>query len=157
MIEFCLNGVRTSVAVAPETPLLYVLRNHLHLKGAKFGCGLAQCGACTVLVDGVPTSSCDIAVELVAGKVVTTLEGMRDANGLHPLQQAFLEEQAGQCGYCLPGILIVAKALLDRNPEPTRAAIAAALQRNLCRCGTHARIFLAIERAARLLREKAAR
>jgi nicotinate dehydrogenase subunit A len=152
MIHFYLNGQKVSVDVADNVRLLYVLRNQLGQKGAKFGCGLGQCGACTVLVDGNPIQACDVAVDFVAGRAVTTLEGLSEAGLLHPLQQAFLDEQAAQCGYCAAGILMSAKGLLDRNPNPTRADIVAALSRNLCRCGAHHRIIRAIERAARAMR-----
>ena len=138
--------------VAPETPLLDILRNNLGLTGTRFGCGVEQCGACMVLVDGAPVQSCNSALDAVAGKEITTIEGLAGGDGtLHPLQQAFLDEQAGQCGYCLSGILISAKALLDRNPNPSRREIAAALDDNLCRCGSHVRILTAVERAAKIV------
>ena len=138
--------------VAPETPLLDILRNNLGLTGTRFGCGLEQCGACMVLVDGAPVQSCNAALDAVVGKEITTIEGLAGGDGtLHPLQQAFLDEQAGQCGYCLSGILISAKALLDRNPNPSRREIAAALDDNLCRCGSHVRILTAVERAAKIV------
>jgi nicotinate dehydrogenase subunit A len=140
-------------ATPPDTPLLDILRNTLGLTGTRFGCGLEQCGACMVLVDGQPVQSCNAALDSVAGKKITTIEGLASSDGtLHPLQQAFLDEQAGQCGYCLSGILISAKAFLDRNPSPSRAEIAAALDENLCRCGSHVRIIKAVERAAATLR-----
>ena len=142
--------------IAPETPLLDILRNTLRLTGTRFGCGLEQCGACMVLVDGAPVQSCNAALDSVMGKEITTVEGLVGGDGtLHPVQQAFLDEQAGQCGYCLSGILISAKALLDRNPNPTREEIAAALDNNLCRCGPHIRILAAVERAAAVMREAA--
>ena len=138
--------------IAPETPLLDILRNTLRLTGTRFGCGLEQCGACMVLVDGAPVQSCNAALDAVAGKEITTIEGLAGNGGtLHPLQQAFLDEQAGQCGYCLSGILMSAKALLDQNPNPSRREIAAALDDNLCRCGSHVRILTAVERAAKIL------
>ena len=138
--------------IAPETPLLDILRNTLRLTGTRFGCGLEQCGACMVLVDGAPVQSCNAALDAVAGKEITTIEGLAgDGGTLHPLQQAFLDEQAGQCGYCLSGILMSAKALLDQNPNPSRHEIAAALDDNLCRCGSHVRILTAVERAAKIL------
>ena len=138
--------------IAPETPLLDILRNTLRLTGTRFGCGLEQCGACMVLVDGAPVQSCNAALDAVAGKEITTIEGLAGNGGtLHPLQQAFLDEQAGQCGYCLSGILMSAKALLDQNPNPSRHEIAAALDNNLCRCGSHVRILTAVERAAKIL------
>lgn len=142
------NGRRQEVAATPETPLLYVLRNDLKLKGARFGCGLGQCGACTVLVDGKPVQSCDLPLSAAAGKAVTTIEGIAANGKLHPLQQAFIDEQAAQCGYCITGIIMAAKALLDANPSPSDAEIRAALKGNLCRCGTHHRILRAVRRAA---------
>jgi nicotinate dehydrogenase subunit A len=151
MIEFEVNGRKVQVAAAATVPLLDVLRNELDLKGSRYGCGLEQCGSCMVLVDGAPVYACGQEVGGIAGKRVTTVEGLAG----HPLVQAFLDEQAGQCGYCLSGILISAKALLDRNPAPTRADIVAALDVHLCRCGTHVRILRAVERAAVALREGA--
>jgi nicotinate dehydrogenase subunit A len=142
------NGRTHAVAAEPETALLYVLRNDLKLKGARFGCGMGQCGACTVLVDGKPVQSCDFPLSAAAGKSVTTIEGLARNGKLHPLQRAFIEEQAAQCGYCATGIIMTAKALLDTNPRPTEADIRAALKGNLCRCGTHYRILRAIRRAA---------
>ena len=151
--DFEVNGKRVSVApVSDDTPLLDVLRNTLGLMGTRFGCGLEQCGACTVLIDGKPEKACAKPVWSVAGKSVTTIEGLGTKEKPHPLQQAFLDEQAGQCGYCLSGILISAKALLDRNPKPSRTQIAQALDGNICRCGSHNRILRAIERAAAALR-----
>jgi aerobic-type carbon monoxide dehydrogenase small subunit (CoxS/CutS family) len=147
-VEFIVNGRKVSLTVEPTTPLLAVLRNALGLTGSRFGCGLEQCGACMVLLDGVPIYACTREVGTVAGKQVATVEGLANGESLHPLQQAFLAEQAGQCGYCLSGILISAKALLDRNPRPSRADIVAALDKHLCRCGAHNRIIRAIERAA---------
>jgi len=138
---FSVNGKPVSVAPAnEETPLLNVLRNELGLMGTRFGCGLEQCGCCMVLIDGQPEKSCTKPVWSVAGKTITTVEGLGSEARPHPLQQAFLDEQAGQCGYCLSGILISAKALIDANPSPTRAEIAAALDGNICRCGSHNRI-----------------
>jgi nicotinate dehydrogenase subunit A len=150
--DFTLNGRAVSVSAGGDTPLLDVLRNHLGLVGTKFGCGLEQCGCCMVLVDGEPTKSCGKALSTVAGKRVLTIEGLGTPERPHPLQAAFLDEQAGQCGYCLPGILISAKALLDRNQAPSRAEIAAALDDNVCRCGSHIRILKAVERAAAAMR-----
>jgi nicotinate dehydrogenase subunit A len=147
-VDLIVNGRRVSVDTAASTPLLDVLRNHLDLKGSRYGCGLEQCGTCMVLLDGEPTYSCAREVGSVAGRHVTTIEGLGSAEHPHPLQQAFLEEQAGQCGYCLSGILISAKALLDRNPTPTRGEIVAALDKHLCRCGTHTRIIRAVQKAA---------
>lgn len=146
------NGAAAHVDVDETTPLLDVLRNALGLKGARYGCGLEQCGSCMVLVDGEPVYACSREVGTVAGRKVTTIEGLGDAAHLHPLQQAFLDEQAGQCGYCLSGIIISAKALLDRNPSPSRADIVAALDKHLCRCGAQARILRAVEQAATALR-----
>jgi nicotinate dehydrogenase subunit A len=147
-VEFIVNGRQAKVAVDGKTPLLAVLRNALGLAGSRFGCGLEQCGACMVLLDGEPVYACTREVGTVAGKAVTTVEGLANGASLHPLQQAFLAEQAGQCGYCLSGILMSARALLDRNPRPTRADIVTALDKHLCRCGAHNRIIRAIERAA---------
>lgn len=143
------NGRRHVAAADPETPLLYVLRNDLKLKGARFGCGLGQCGSCTVLVDGKPVQSCDFPLSAAAGKSITTVEGLAPEGRHHPLQRAFIAEQAAQCGYCVTGIIMTAKALLDANPQPSEAEIRAALKGNLCRCGTHQRILRAIQRAAR--------
>jgi nicotinate dehydrogenase subunit A len=147
------NGNAVTVTADADTPLLDILRNHLGLMGTKFGCGQEQCGCCMVLVDGHPEKSCGKPLSTVAGKEITTIEGLGTRERPHPLQQAFLDEQAGQCGYCLSGILISAKALLDRNPSPSRVEIAEALDDNICRCGSHIRILRAVERAARLLRE----
>ena len=147
------NGSTVSVTADGDTPLPDILRNHLGLFGTKFGCGQEQCGCCMVLVDGHPEKSCGKALSTVAGKAIATIEGLGTPDRPHPLQQAFLDEQAGQCGYCLPGILITAKALLDRNPAPSRAEIAEALDDNICRCGSHVRILRAVERAARVLGE----
>jgi len=147
-VDFVVNGRKVGLAVEPTTPLLAVLRNALGLSGSRFGCGLEQCGACMVLLDGEPIYACTREVGTVAGKQVITIEGLANGESLHPLQQAFLAEQAGQCGYCLSGILISAKALLDRNPRPSRADIVAALDKHLCRCGAHNRIIRAVERVA---------
>lgn len=153
-VRFTVNGCVHEVDVAPTTPLLDVLRNELDLKGSRFGCGLEQCGACMVLVDGEKVYSCSREVGTVAGRSVLTVEGLGTLNALHPLQQAFLDEQAGQCGYCLSGMLIAAKALLDRNPDPSRADIVTALDANLCRCGSHPRILRAVARAAAVMRKE---
>lgn len=147
-IEIRVNGKRHAVSAEPETPLLYVLRNDLKLKGARFGCGLGQCGACTVLVDRRPVQSCDYPLSAAADKDITTVEGLAVNGKLHPLQQAFIAEQAAQCGYCATGFIMSAKALLDANPRPTDAQIRAALKGNLCRCGTYQRILRAVRRAA---------
>src|SRR5580704_4838137 len=152
-IALTVNGRSVQVTALETTPLLDVLRNQLDLKGTRYGCGLEQCGSCMVLLDGEPIYACSREIGTVAGHSVTTIEGLGSAAQPHPLQQAFLDEQAGQCGYCLSGIVISAKALLDRNPLPTRADIAAALDRNLCRCGAHPRILRAVEKAAAMLRE----
>lgn len=143
------NGATRIVRTDADTPLLYVLRNDYELNGTKFGCGLAQCGACTVLVDGRSTRSCVTPVSALAGKAVTTLEGLGTLDKLHPLQKAFLDEQAAQCGYCTSGMIMAAKALLDSKPRPSDAEIKNALAGNLCRCGSHNRIVRAVQRAAR--------
>lgn len=156
-ISLSVNGTGVSVTADGDTPLLDVLRNHLGLVGTKFGCGEEQCGSCMVLVDGAPEKSCGKALSTVVGKAIITIEGIGSPEHPHPLQQAFLDEQAGQCGYCLAGILVSAKALLDRNPSPTRSEIAAALDDNICRCGSHTRILRAVERAAARMREGASR
>ena len=143
------NGRQHTVAAAPETPLLYILRNDLELNAAKFGCGMAQCGACTVLVDGKPVRSCVTPALAVARTKITTLEGLGTEKDPHPLQKAFVGEQAAQCGYCIAGMLMSAKALLDETPHPTEGEIRQALAGNLCRCGTHNRIVRAIQRAAK--------
>ena len=153
-VELTVNGRAVSIAAAHEdVPLLNVLRNDLGLMGTRFGCWLEQCGSCMVLIDGVAEKSCARGIASVAGKAVTTIEGLGTAEKPHPLQQAFIDEQAGQCGYCLSGILMSAKALLDRNPSPTRAEIAQALDGNICRCGTHNRVMRAVAKAATRLRE----
>jgi nicotinate dehydrogenase subunit A len=141
------NGTSHAIDAEAETPLLYVLRNDLQLKGARYGCGAGQCGACTVIVDGKAVQSCDMPVSAVVGKSVTTIEGIGNGAQLHPLQQAFIDEQAAQCGYCASGIIMSAKALLDANPRASEGDIRQALARNLCRCGTHQRILRAIRRA----------
>jgi nicotinate dehydrogenase subunit A len=141
------NGKSHEVAASPDTPLLYVLRNELELNGPKFGCGLAQCGACTVHMDGKPTRSCSVPVSAVRGRV-TTIEGLGTPEKPHPLQQAFVAEQAAQCGYCINGMIMTASAFLAQNPRPSEAQIRAALDGNLCRCGTHMRILRAVRRAA---------
>jgi len=145
------NGKAETVSALPDTPLIYVLRNQLGLKGVRYGCGLEQCGCCTVLVDGVPAFACSQAVEATAGASVETIEGLGTADTPHPLQQAFMDLQAGQCGYCLAGILMVAKALLAANPNPTRQDIVTALDGHLCRCGAHTRIIAAIQLAAKVM------
>ena len=151
-IALTVNGEARQVGAAETTTLLEVLRNHLGLMGTRYGCGLEQCGCCMVMVDGEPAYSCTREVGTVAGKHVTTVEGLGSAEQPHPIQQAFLDEQAGQCGYCLSGIVMSTKALLDRNLRPGRAEIVAALDKHLCRCGAHQRILRAVERAAATLR-----
>jgi nicotinate dehydrogenase subunit A len=151
VIDLIVNGQTHSVSADPQTPLLYVLRNDLQLNGAKFGCGLGQCGACTVLVDGAPALSCVTPLMLVAGREVTTVEGLGTAESPGPMQQAFIEEQAAQCGYCIAGMMLRAQALLQRNPNAGEAEIRAQLEPNLCRCGTHLRILRAVRRAATLM------
>jgi nicotinate dehydrogenase subunit A len=147
-IALNVNGKTRNVAADPETALLYVLRNDLQLKGARFGCGTGHCGACMVIIDGKAVQSCDLPVSAAAGKAITTLEGLSANGALHPLQQAFIDEQAAQCGYCVSGIIMSAKALLDANPHADDAAIRTALNGNLCRCGTHHRILRAVRRVA---------
>src|ERR1700742_1068704 len=147
-VDLIVNGREVSVETAAITPLLDVLRNHLLLKGSRYGCGLEQCGTCMVLIDGEAAYSCARQIGSVAGRAITTIEGLGTPAQPHPLQRAFLEEQAGQCGYCLSGIIISAKALLDRNPRPSRMDIVTALDGNLCRCGTHTRIIAAVQKAA---------
>ena len=148
------NGRDCQVEAEPNTPLLYILRNDLKLKGTRFGCGEGHCGACNVLLDGNPVQSCDTPLWSVPGHDITTIEGIGGESGLHPVQQAFIDEQAIQCGYCIDGIIISAVALLRRERDPTDAQIAAALDRNLCRCGTHVRVLRAIRRAARAAQEQ---
>src|SRR4051794_21843332 len=142
------NGTTRTVEVERDTPLLYVLRNDLELNGAKFGCGLAQCGACTVLVDGKAVRSCVTDIGSLANAEITTLEGLGTADKPHALQRAFVGEQAAQCGYCINGMIMSAKALLDGNPRPSESDVRQALAANLCRCGTHNRIVRAVLRAA---------
>jgi nicotinate dehydrogenase subunit A len=143
------NGADRRASVEPDTPLLYILRNDFELNGPRFGCGLAQCGACTVLVEGRPTRSCVTPVSAIGSKPVTTLEGLGTKDRPHALQKAFIEEQAAQCGYCANGMIMTAKALLDKTPRPTEAQIKKALGANLCRCGTHNRIVRAVQRASK--------
>ena len=147
-INIKVNGAMRSVPAEPDTPLLYVLRNDLGLNAAKFGCGLAQCGACTVLVDGRPVRSCVTPIDTLGQSEITTLEGLGTLERPHPLQVAFMTEQAAQCGYCINGMIMSAKELLDRNPHPSEGDVRAALADNLCRCGTHNRIVRAVLRAA---------
>lgn len=147
-MQITVNGRALSVTADEETPLLYVLRNEAGCKGVRYGCGLGQCGSCTVIIDGKPVQSCDVPVSAVAGKSITTVEGIGSMDKPHPLQRAFVEEQAAQCGYCATGIIMSAKALLDVNASPNDAEIKEALSKNLCRCGTHQRILRAVKRAA---------
>ena len=147
-ISLKVNGATMSVPAEPDTPLLYVLRNDLELNGAKFGCGLAQCGACTVLVDGRAVRSCVTPISAIGASEITTIEGLGSLEKPHALQRAFIEEQAAQCGYCINGMIMSAKELLDRNPRPSEQDVRAALAANLCRCGTHNRIIRAVLRAA---------
>ncbi len=142
------NGKTQSIEADGDTPLLYVLRNDLQLNGAKYGCGFAQCGACTVLVEGKATRSCVTLLSTVQGKAITTIEGLGGPQKMHRLQKAFVEEQAAQCGYCANGMIMTAQALLERNSKPTKAQIRKALAANFCRCGTHNRIVRAIQRAS---------
>ena len=150
-LSFVVNGRPVSLSIDGTTPLLSVLRDNLGLRGSKFGCGTEQCGACMVLIDGKPEYSCSREAATVEGKTVTTVEGLSGTAGSHPLQQALLDEQAGQCGYCLSGILISAAALLASNPKPSRADIIAALDPHLCRCGIHNRVIRAVQKAATVI------
>jgi len=147
-ISLTVNGKSRVVDTDPNTPLLYVLRDDLGLNGPKFGCGLSQCGACTVILDGNTARSCSIPVTAARNRKITTLEGLGSVANPHRLQRVFIEEQAAQCGYCMNGIVMTAKVLLDRNPNPTELQIKQALQNNLCRCGSHLRVIRAIQRAA---------
>jgi nicotinate dehydrogenase subunit A len=152
MIELTVNGKAQRVDADPATPLLYVLRNDLQMNGAKFGCGLGQCGACTVMIDGEAQFSCLTPVSTVQGRAVKTVEGLGTAEEPGPLQRAFIEEQAAQCGYCIAGVMMRAQALLEKNPAISEADIRAGLSPNLCRCGTHARIVRAVRRAGAAMR-----
>ena len=147
-ISLRVNGKTQTVDVEPEMPLLYALRNDLQLNGPKFGCGLAQCGACTVIMDGNAIRSCITPVSAARNKAVTTLEGLGNTKKMHKIQQAFVDEQAVQCGYCINGMIMTSKALLDKNPKPNDTQIKEALAGNLCRCGTHQRILRAVMRAS---------
>jgi len=148
MAKVTVNGTSHAIKATPDTPLLYVLRNELKLNAVKFGCGLGQCGACTVIVDGEAVFSCVTPVELVEGRSVTTLEGLGSREKPGVLQQAFIDEQAAQCGYCIPGMMMRAQALLQRNPRASDRQIREEMEPHLCRCGTHMRILRAIRRAA---------
>ena len=151
MMTLKVNGREHQVGADPDTPLLYVLREDIKLNAAKFGCGLGQCGACTVIVDGKAVLSCVTPMILLEGKQVTTLEGLGTTSEPAPIQRAFMEEQAAQCGYCIAGIMMRAQALLQRNSRPTDEQIRSELEPHLCRCGTHMRILRAVRRAARLM------
>ncbi|MGZ5087765.1 MAG: (2Fe-2S)-binding protein [Usitatibacter sp.] len=155
MIALRVNGKVHELDIEPDTPLLYALRGELALNGAKFGCGLGQCGACTVMVDGGAVLSCVTPVSAVAGRAIVTVEGLGTIERPGPMQRAFIEEQAAQCGYCIPGMMMRAQALLESNPAPTEAEVRKALEPNLCRCGTHVRILRAVARAAQLMKDKA--
>lgn len=155
MISLNVNGEARQVDAEPDTPLLYVLRNDLALNAAKFGCGLGQCGACTVLLDGKPVFSCVVPISVLADRKITTLEGLGKPDAPGPLQRAFIEEQAAQCGYCIPGMMMRAQALLEANKSPSDAEIRRHMQPNLCRCGTHMRIVAAVRRAAQYMRTAA--
>jgi nicotinate dehydrogenase subunit A len=148
-ITLNVNGKPRTVDTDPTTPLLYVLRDDLELNGPRFGCGLSQCGACTVIMNGAAVRSCSVAVSTVQGKSITTLEGLGSVENLHYLQKAFIEEQAAQCGFCMNGIIMNAKLLLDKTPNPTETEIRQGLAGILCRCGSHVRVIRAIQRAAR--------
>jgi len=151
-VTFNVNGRSRTVDTDPATPLLYVLRNDLQLNGPRFGCGLSQCGACTVIVNGAAVRSCSVPVSSARGRSVTTLEGLGSVEHPHALQMAFVDEQAAQCGFCMNGIIMNAKLLLDKNSNPSVADIKQGLANVLCRCGSHLRVIKAIQRAARALR-----
>ena len=157
MIELNINGRTHAIDADPNTPLLYVLRDHLALSGAKFGCGLGQCGACTVMVDGQAAFSCLTPISVLPGRRIKTVEGLGTIEKPGPVQRAFIDEQAAQCGYCIAGMIMRAQALLERNPSPSEAEIRRHMMPNLCRCGTHMRILRAVRRAAEQLRAAAAR
>lgn len=152
MIGIEVNGTAHGFDLPPTTPLLSVLRNDLGLNGPKFGCGLGECGACTVIMDGLPARACIVPLRVAAGRRVLTLEGLGTVERLHPVQQAFVDEQAAQCGYCLNGMIMTTVALLAADPDPDEAAIRRELSGNLCRCGTHVEILRAVRRAATLMR-----
>jgi nicotinate dehydrogenase subunit A len=152
MIRLDVNGRQHQVDVDPATPLLYALRDQLGLNGAKFGCGMGQCGSCTVMIDGEAAFSCIVPVSALEGRRITTLEGLGTLDKPGPVQRAFIDEQAAQCGYCIPGMIMRAQALLQRNTSPSPAEIRKHMSPNLCRCGTHMRIMRAVERAARELK-----
>jgi nicotinate dehydrogenase subunit A len=156
MIELNINGRAHAIDADPNTPLLYVLRDHLALSGAKFGCGLGQCGACTVMVDGQATFSCLTPISVLPGRRIKTVEGLGTIEQPGPLQRAFIDEQAAQCGYCIAGMIMRAQVLLEKNPSPSEAEIRRHMMPNLCRCGTHMRILRAVRRAAERMRVAAA-
>jgi len=152
MVTIEINGKAHQIDADPATPLLYVLRDHLQLNGAKFGCGLGQCGACTVMVDGRAVFSCVTPIVALEGRKVKTIEGLGTAESPGVVQRAFIDEQAAQCGFCIPGMMMRAQALLESNPAPSKAEIRRHMNANLCRCGTHMRILKAVERAAGLMK-----
>lgn len=152
-LKLNVNGKDIETGADPDTPLLYVLRDDLELNAAKFGCGLGQCGACTVMIDGEAALSCVTPITLLENRAVTTLEGLGTLDNPAPIQKAFIEAQSAQCGYCIPGMMMVAQALLQKNSNPDDASIRQALNTNLCRCGTHMRIIAAIKRAGELMRQ----
>lgn len=154
MLEIHVNGVSHRIDADPDTPLLYALRNQLGLHGAKYGCGLGQCGACTVIVDGQAMFSCVLPVAAVGARAVRTIESLGSAAQPGPLQKAFLDKQAAQCGYCIAGMIMRAQAFLEKNPAPTDAQVRVAMEPNLCRCGTHMRILAAIQQAAADMRHR---
>ena len=152
-VSFQVNGKQSTIQIDdPEMPLLYALRNNLDLHGPRFGCGLNQCGACTVIVDGQAVRSCMMPTAKAEGRQVTTLEGLGTPEKPHPIQQAFIDEQAVQCGYCINGMILQSKVFLEKNPSPSEDQIKKALAENLCRCGTHIRIVRAVQRAAKVMR-----
>ena len=157
MIELNINGRTHAIDADPNTPLLYVLRDHLALSGAKFGCGLGQCGACTVMVDGQATFSCLTPISVLPGRRIKTVEGLGTIEQPGPVQRAFIDEQAAQCGYCIAGMIMRAQALLEKNPSPSEAETRRHMMPNLCRCGTHMRILRAVRRAAEQMRAATAR
>jgi nicotinate dehydrogenase subunit A len=154
VISLIVNGRSYSIDADPATPLLYVLRDDLQLNGAKFGCGLGQCGACTVMVDGEPVLSCVVPISALQRRRIKTLEGLGEGDDPGPMRRAFIEEQAAQCGYCIPGMIMRAQALLEKNPSPSNDEIRRYMNLNLCRCGTHMRILRAVERAARAMKNR---
>jgi nicotinate dehydrogenase subunit A len=157
MMELKVNGETHSVSAAPDTPLLYVLRDDLRMNAAKYGCGVGQCGACTVLVDGEAMFSCVLPLSMLRGREITTVEGLGTLDHPGSLQRAFIEEQAAQCGFCIPGMMMRAQALLRRNPQPSDEQIRSHMQPNLCRCGTHLRILRAVRRAVVLMKADSTR